>query len=88
VHDDNNNVYYSFVIANSHEVLVHCGVSYNNESSVAGSSRSLNRNVSSPTSNTDDPTFWVPANQAASTSQCSDIHSGVKKIIINQTLVN
>jgi hypothetical protein len=58
----------------SHEVLVHCGMSYNNESSVAGSSRSLNRNVSSPTSNhTEDPTFWVPGTSAG---QCSDVHSG------------
>lgn len=57
----------------SHEVLVHCGMSFNNESSVAGSSRSLNRNVSSPTSNhTEDPTFWVPAG----TSCHSDAHSG------------
>lgn len=49
-------------------------MSYNNESSVAGSSRSLNRNVSSPTSNhTEDPTFWVPG---ASGGQCSDVHSG------------
>lgn len=66
--------------AQSHEVLVHCGMSYNNESSVAGSSRSLNRNISSPTSNTEDPTFWVPgggANVAGpSTSHCSDVHSG------------
>lgn len=50
-------------------------MSYNNESSVAGSSRSLNRNVSSPTSNhTEDPTFWVPA--GTSIGHCSDIPSG------------
>lgn len=65
--------YFAFV--SSHEVLVHCGMSFNNESSVAGSSRSLNRNVSSPTSNhTEDPTFWVPA--GTSTGVCSDIPSG------------
>lgn len=53
-------------------------MSYNNESSVAGSSRSLNRNISSPTSNTDDPTFWVPGGAAGpSTSHCSDVHSGI-----------
>lgn len=62
-------------IFDSHEVLVHCGMSFNNESSVAGSSRSLNRNVSSPTSyHTEDPTFWVPAGTSA--GNCSDVHSG------------
>lgn len=66
----------------SHEVLVHCGMSFNNESSVAGSSRSLNRNVSSPTSNhTEDPTFWVPAGTSA--GHCSDIHSG--RLFIHST---
>ncbi|CRL02689.1 CLUMA_CG015761, isoform A [Clunio marinus] len=50
-------------------------MSFNNESSVAGSSRSLNRNISSPTSNhTEDPTFWVPAGTSG-TGHCSDIHS-------------
>lgn len=41
-------------------------MSYNNESPVAGSSRSLNRNISSPTTSThtDDPTFWVPSGGA------------------------
>jgi synaptotagmin-10 len=59
----------------SHEVLVHCGISLNNESSVAGSSRSLNRNISSPTSNhTEDPTFWVPGPSTG--GHCSDVHSG------------
>lgn len=62
-----------FTVIHSHEVLVHCGVSFNNESSIAGSSRSLNRNINSPISNhTDDPTFWVPSG----TGHCSDIPSG------------
>ncbi|CAG9798888.1 unnamed protein product [Chironomus riparius] len=60
--------------AQSHEVLVHCEMLNNNESSIAGSSRSLNRNVGSPISNTDDPTFWVPGTSSI-TGHCSDIHS-------------
>lgn len=57
-------------------MLVHCGMSFNNESSVAGSSRSLNRNVSSPTStHTEDPTFWVPPGTSAA-GNYSDAHSG------------
>lgn len=51
-------------------------MSFNNESSVAGSSRSLNRNVSSPTStHTEDPTFWVPPGTSAA-GNYSDAHSG------------
>lgn len=67
----------------SHEVLVNCGISYNAESSVAGSSRSLNRNTGSPTSVvTDDPTFWVPpqganSHRQTSISQSEQQHSGV-----------
>lgn len=66
---------FQFDVGCSHEVLVHCGMSFNNESSVAGSSRSLNRNVSTPTSNhTEDPTFWVPPGTSA--GHCSDVRSG------------
>lgn len=61
----------------SHEVLVHCEMLNNNESSIAGSSRSLNRNVGSPISNTEDPTFWVPGTSSI-TGHCSDVHSGNK----------
>lgn len=68
----------------SHEVLVHCGMSYTNESPVAGSSRSLNRNVSSPTTSThtDDPTFWVPSTSAA-LSHCNDTASGSLNLFEN-----
>lgn len=57
----------------SHEVLVNCGMSYNNGNSMAGSSRSLNRQPGSPTSNiTEDPTFWAPQGVQR---QCSDPQS-------------
>jgi hypothetical protein len=46
------------MLSHSQEVLINCSAPYND--SVAGSSRSLNRNHGSPTSNNDDPTFWVP----------------------------
>lgn len=71
----------------SHEVLVNCGASYNAESSVAGSSRSLNRITGSPTSVvTDDPTFWVPppgahSHRQASISQSEQQHSGIHKML-------
>jgi len=58
-------------------------MSYNNESSVAGSSRSLNRNIGSPISNTEDPTFWVPGTSSI-TGHCSDIHSGIEYFAENQ----
>lgn len=65
-------LYNDFYTLFSHEVLVHCGMPYNNESPVAGSSRSLNRNISSPTTSThtDDPTFWVPSGSGAVGGHC------------------
>lgn len=77
----------------SHEVLVHCGMSYTNESPVAGSSRSLNRNISSPTTSThtDDPTFWVPSTSGAVGGHCNnDTASGIDlfSLFVKLTLKN
>lgn len=69
-------------------MLVHCGMSFNNESSVAGSSRSLNRNVSSPTStHTEDPTFWVPPGTSGA-GNCSDAHSGELTTIVTFAFIS
>jgi hypothetical protein len=68
---------------------VNCGISLNAESSVAGSSRSLNRNACSPVSTgTDDPTFWVPSTthgvlRQSSVGQSDQHHSGkVHELVI------